>query len=67
MEMGKKVSHSEALHANDMCWRLNGMTHWLWAFATKSLCYYLSTKSRGSRVVKDVLGAIFKGILISDF
>ncbi len=67
MEIGKKVSHSAVLHADETGWRLNGVTHWLWAFSTKSLCYYVITKSRGSPVVKDVLGAIFKGILICDF
>jgi transposase len=66
-EIGQKVSHSGVLHADETGWRLNGVTHWLWAFATKSLCYYVITKSRGSPVVKDVLGTIFKGILICDF
>jgi len=67
MEIGQKVAHSAVLHADETGWRLNGLTHWLWAFSTKSLCYYLITKSRGSPVVKEVLGAIFKGILICDF
>lgn len=59
-EIGQKVSHSAVLHADETGWRLNGVTHWLWAFATKSLCYYLITKSRGSPVVKDVLDTIWK-------
>jgi transposase len=67
MEIGQKVSHSAVLHADETGWRLNGVTHWLWAFSTKSLCYYLITKSRGSPVVKDVLGTIFRGILVCDF
>lgn len=67
MEIGQKVSHSAVLHADETGWRLNGITHWLWGFSTKSLCYYLITKSRGSPVVKEVLGAIYKGIIICDF
>lgn len=67
MKIGNRVSHSAVLHADETGWRLNGVTHWLWAFSTKSLCYYLITKSRGSPVVKDVLGTIFRGILICDF
>ncbi len=39
----------------------------MWCFATKKLCYYVITKSRGSPVVEEVLGTIFKGILICDF
>ena len=67
MEIGQKVSHSAVLHADETGWRPNGITHWLWGFSTKSLCYYLITKSRGSPVVKEVLGTIYKGILICDF
>lgn len=63
----QKVSTSAVLNADETGWRLNGQTHWLWCFTTKNLCYYLITKSRGSPVVKDILGEIFKGILICDF
>jgi hypothetical protein len=58
---------AEVVHADETGWRLNGITHWLWCFATQELCYYLITKSRGSPVVKHILGTLFKGILICDF
>ena len=61
-DIGKTISHSAVLNADETGWRLNGITHWLWCFSTQKLCYYLITKSRGSPVVKDVLGTIFKGI-----
>lgn len=66
-EIGCKAAGSAVLNADETGWRLNGATHWLWCFATKKLCYYVITKSRGSPVVEEVLGTIFKGILISDF
>jgi len=66
-DIGKIISHSAVLNADETGWRLNGITHWLWCFTTQEFCYYLITKSRGSPVVKDVLGTIFKGILICDF
>ena len=55
------------LSADETGWRLNGVTHWLWCFTTKELSYYLITKSRGSPVLKEVLGSVFRGILICDF
>jgi transposase len=61
------LSQSGALSADETGWRLNGVTHWLWCFTTKRLCYYLITKSRGSPVIREVLGSVFKGILICDF
>lgn len=65
--IAQKISQSGVLNADETGWRLNGITHWLWCFTTPGLCYYLITKSRGSPVVKEVLGIIFKGILICDF
>lgn len=66
-DIGQKISRSAVLNADETGWRINGVTHWLWCFATKDLCYYLITKSRGSPVVKEVLGVLFEGILICDF
>lgn len=66
-DIGRKVSTSAALHADETGWRLNGKTHWLWCFTTKNLCYYIITKSRGSPVIKNFLGHFFNGILICDF
>ena len=65
--VGQKVAKSAVLNADETGWRLNGITHWLWCFTTQKMCYYLITKSRGSPVVKEVLGTLFKGILICDF
>lgn len=66
-DIGHKIAQSAVLHADETGWRINGSTHWLWGFATQKYCYYLITKSRGSPVVKDLLGTMFKGILICDF
>jgi hypothetical protein len=66
-EIGKNIRDSAVLNADETGWRLNGITYWLWCFATKKICYYTINKSRGSPVIKRVLGKIFKGILICDF
>ena len=65
--IGQRISESAVLNADETGWRLNGITHWLWCFATKNLCYYLITKSRASPVVKQILGTLFRGVLICDF
>jgi transposase len=65
--IGQSISTSAVLNADETGWRLNGITHWLWCFTTKELCYYLITKSRASPVVKQILGTLFRGILICDF
>jgi hypothetical protein len=65
--IGNDAGKSAVLHADETGWRLNGITHWLWCFTNKSICYYMITRSRGSPVVKEVLGLLFRGILVCDF
>ena len=66
-EIGEAISQSGVLNADETGWRLNGVTHWLWCFTNKTLCYYVITRSRGSPVIRQILGSVFKGILICDF
>jgi len=66
-DIGQRVATSAVLNADETGWRINGVTHWLWCFATQNFCYYVIDRSRGSPVVKKVFGTIYKGILICDF
>ena len=66
-ELRQKIRTSAVLHADETGWRVNGITHWLWAFATRQCCYYLIDRHRSTNVVKAVLGTVFPGILITDF
>lgn len=66
-DIGQRVATSAVLNADETGWRINGVTHWLWCFATQKFCYYVIDRSRGSPVVKKVFGTIYKGILICDF
>lgn len=66
-DIRQKIKNSAVLHADETGWRINGSSFWLWCFATRSWCYYVITKSRGSPVIKRVLGNIFNGTLICDF
>lgn len=66
-QIEQQVRESGVLHADETSWRVNGRTHWLWAFCSERLCYYLIDHRRSSAVVARVLGEVFDGILISDF
>ena len=65
--IGKIIQNTAYLHIDETGWRLSGKTFWLWCFATSKWCYYIIDQSRGSPVIKKVLGKIFDGILICDF
>jgi transposase len=65
--IGEKVKNSSVLHLDETGWRISGITHWLWCFTNQLYCYFVIDQSRGSAVIKRVLGEIFRGTLISDF
>ena len=58
---------SAVLNIDESGWRILGRTAWLWCFTSARLAYYVLTPSRAGPVVKQVLGDVFKGILITDF
>lgn len=54
------------LNADETGWRVNGKNWWLWVFGTSDSAYYTVDKSRGSDVVRKILGEIFTGVLVVD-
>ncbi len=65
--IGEQIRAAAVLCADETGWRINGVTCWLWAFATQQYCYYVIDRHRGAQVVTQVLGTLFPGILITDF
>lgn len=61
------IRSSPNIRADETGWKINGKGHWLWAFVNRKLAYYLIRRSRSSKVVKEVLGSDYGGILITDF
>ena len=66
-QLEQQVRQAGVLHADETGWRINGLTHWLWAFCTERVCYFLIDRHRSSAIVARVLGEFFDGILITDF
>ena len=55
------------IHADETGWRVDGDNHWLWKFSNKRVSVTHIDKSRGQKVVNDILGEEYDGVLISDF
>jgi hypothetical protein len=66
-DLATQARLSAVLNVDESGWCILGRTVWLWCFASAKLAYYVLASSRGAPVVKQVLGEIFKGILIIDF
>ncbi len=61
------IRGSPQVHADETGWRLDGKKSWVWALVNKQLAYYHVDRSRGRKVLKEILGEEFDGTLISDF
>ena len=60
------VRGSPAVFADETSWWVGGPGHWLWGFTTPDTTVYHVDDSRGSKVVQEVLGSDFAGVLVSD-
>jgi hypothetical protein len=69
-EYEKILSHirgSPVVCGDETGWREDGVNGYLWSFSSPQARYYTYRHSRGSIVVKEVLGEEFTGVLVSDF
>jgi len=57
----------DAVYADETGARQHGKKCWLWSFSTKTEVLFAIRKSRGGKVVREILGDIFYGILVTDF
>lgn len=61
------IRSSSHVNVDETGWRQEGHNVWLWVFVTTEAVLYVIAESRGSKVITDVLGNKYGGILGSDF
>jgi hypothetical protein len=65
--IGFKVRLEDIIYADETGWKTRGVPWYVWVFCNSELAYFHSVKSRASKVVTDILGEGFKGIVVCDF
>ncbi len=60
------IQNSDILHVDETGMKVNGEQHWIWAFTTGNKTLVALRKSRGKKVLKEILGEEYDGIIISD-
>jgi transposase len=63
----QQIRASPAVQADETGWREDGKNGYIWSVSTPTIRYYEYHHSRGSEVVKQLLGDSFEGVLGSDF
>ena len=66
-ELEQALPAQESLNVDETGWRERGNKLWVWLFCNPRLAYFTIQASRGSAVLRRVLGDTFEGALISDF
>lgn len=62
-----KMRASRQLHADETGWRIEGTNAWMWVFTQPLLTLFVVDRSRGRKVINDILGQAFGGKLVCDF
>ena len=63
----QEIRASPVVYGDETDWREAGRNGYLWSFSNPEVRYFLRRGSRGSKVVAEVLGDEFDGVLVSDF
>jgi transposase len=66
-ELFKQISQEDVLNIDESGWRDSGTQYWVWLFCTNAIAFFVIEASRGSKVLRKVLGETFDGAIISDF
>jgi transposase len=61
-----KIRDAPILYVDETSIDVQGKTHWIWVFTTPSETFVAIRKSRGMKVLKEVLTRRFKGIIVCD-
>lgn len=65
-EMKDKLQNEEVVNSDETKWPINGQHNYLWLFCTLNFVFITINKSRGRKVITNILGDLFKGVVVSD-
>jgi transposase len=62
-----EIRASSASQADETGWREDGKNGYIWSVNTETIRYYEYHQSRGGKIVKELVGENYEGVLGSDF
>lgn len=65
-ELESQLQHEPVVNGDESGWSKDGEKRWLWVFVARFFAFFVIAKSRGSKVLEQILGPVFAGILCSD-
>jgi transposase len=65
-EARQSLPESDNLNVDETGWKCKGDRRYLWVFVSPLAVYFCIAASRGAKVLRSVLGDVFKGVITSD-
>jgi hypothetical protein len=65
-EVRQTLPDSTNVNADETGWKCKGDRRYLWVFVSPLVVYFCIAASRGSKVIRSVLGNVFNGVITSD-
>lgn len=65
-ELQNELPQQEVLNVDETGWKTNGNRRWMWAFIAARYVFYWLDPSRGKKVLQNLLGETFAGVLCTD-
>lgn len=66
-KLAEHIPTEPVLHIDESGWKDKGVKYWIWVFCTSAISFFCIAKSRGSKVLEEVLGKAYSGTIVSDF
>lgn len=65
-ELKERIRNSDKVYADETSFSVLGKKYWVWVFRTDTDILLVIRNSRGSDVIKEILGAAYRGTIICD-
>jgi transposase len=65
-DLRETLAESSHLNIDETGWKCQGKRRYLWTFVSAMVVYFAVRASRGSQVLREVVGETFAGVIISD-
>jgi len=65
-ELQQQLRHEPVLNGDETGWRKNAEKRWLWVLVARTFALFVIARSRSAKVLEQLLGPAFAGILCSD-
>jgi len=65
-QMEEEISKADVVNSDETSWPVDGKDYWLWLLCTLNMVFIMINESRARKVITNVLGEYFPGVVVSD-